>query len=274
MDTQTVSGFDMAPTIAWYYRNIAEIQRRLPPPIVRRPPSPSFTVVGIDDSRGDFTLEHIQALLWLFPAAARDRMVMDQVAFGPSTWFHRNTTMDNIIPTTDVGEALSPTAVAPSKVDVTREDNWCGFKMTPRVFYIADGLMPDAVRRVIYLQAFTHELAHTLANPEVWGRTSVSLRGQDGVVKSQLEFINEFEAQFNSAPPISHYASAYFDRELGRLPDNSLTGICESMAEAITAYLLGFAFRTDGSGLNPFVGREALHELLSWYLLAARTTVV
>ncbi len=270
MKNKKVSGFDMGPTIQWYEANLEMFTARLPMPVQYFAGPPRFY---LEDPHGlhVLTLADIQGVLAVFPLKARNRMLINKITFDRSVWFTQASTKEKPVPTLDIAKAISATAIAPSKVDVENLPPrfWSRFRMNPVLFQIQDLVAPE-IRRIIHLEGLAHELAHSIVNVEMWNSDNCRLVSDQVGNKSIFEFISEAEAAINSAPPISHYAGAYFDPVTGQLPPNSLVGIAESLAEAIAAYLLGFAFRTDGDGLSPFVGRDSLYEIVKWYLNAER----
>jgi len=59
----------------------------------------------------------IAGLFYLFPENARNRSILRKVIGQPPSWFHRDSTREKPIPTTNQEEALSPTAIVPACID-------------------------------------------------------------------------------------------------------------------------------------------------------------
>lgn len=263
-----MSGFDMFATLNWYRQNLGQLGQLLPRATDQPPPTPVVSLDNPDGLGHALSLELVNGVLAIFPPSARERMTVGKVTTKPPLWFHRDSVGEKPVVTELVAEAISPTAIVPSHVLHAAASNvWCGFDTSVGLFRIGEAVEED-VRLVVHLQGLTHELAHSIVTPEL--HADCVLRFEDGREVPALTFFTEFHNLANSCPPISHYASAYTDAA-GQLIAG-LTPLNEALVECITAHLLGFAFRLDGTGLDPFAGREALHQAVIAYLNAKRVS--
>lgn len=285
MTKSSVSGLDLGPTLAWYLANVDVIKKKVFPVAYGSSGEWPVPDMPYEQEHGfgrlsELNSQIVASVLRHFPVNARKRMVLGDIKADPSLWFHRDSATKGPTPTTDKEQALSPTAIIPSYVaygkDGEDSEEWCGF--TPRItlFSVPTDIVPnDGVRYIVHLEGLVHELAHAILAPELYSQCMLHFPGVRSVRAHSVSvsaFVSEAEAVVNECGPISHYASVYYGED-GKLRKGGLTPINEALAEAIAAYLLGFAFRLDGTGLDPFAGRERLRNLVHDYLHASRTII-
>lgn len=265
-----LSGLDMARTIKWYGQKVATIAGRLPKGAKNKPSATQFTVDGKLDT---LNMAQIYGVLQRFPAQARRRMNLRTITVTGPLWFSTDSMPNAPKVTMSVHDAISETAIVPSFVQYTKDTTqWCGYSGHIQLYAIHETAATLAVRKIIHTQALCHELAHCLITPELHGGCTLMFPNETFHTSKLFSDFSKLADRFG---PISHYASAYCDKD-GKLlekPDPRLP-INEAMAEAITAYLLGFAYQPNSNGLHPFEGarRKELWPLIYNYLHATRMT--
>ena len=263
-----ISGFDMRPTIEWYAQNYQRLNNAVPSPNDHAPPAFEYNV-----SEGIcwLTLPKISALIDLFPLPAQARSILASVSVKPPLWFHRDSVEHGPKPTTNMSEALSPTAIIPSYIGYTAADKTPGYLGNIDLYEIPN--ISPFISRLVHAQCFVHEFGHSILkaeafwDAEIWGPRP-KLRFPNGRLVDGDEVLAEYRTLADAHPPISHYATAYVPE--GRLKTESSVPVEEAMVEAMAAHLLGFAFRTDGSGLEPFQDRQPLRQYITDFLMAER----
>lgn len=285
--SNSISGLDMGPTVRWYEENKDELRRRLNwlvgahPRVCKLVPGVSGTVTVELGGHSDLSEEDVASVFCRFPEEARRRMSLKSIEGSPTLWFHRDSRPGAIRPTPYRDEALSPTAIIPSYIEYVKDERaWCGFSGRVMLYTVPSDVVPDEdVRRVVHLEGLVHELAHSFITPELYNDCELWFVGDGKTPNRQLNtefFVAEAWATVNSSAPVSHYASSYTDKG-GKLLEgekHGLTPLNEALAEGVAALLCGFAYRTDGTGLEPFRGRRRLFQLVSRFLRAQRTLYV
>lgn len=263
----------MQPTIVWYREHLDQILPLLPP--AEEAVMSNFMFHQAEGASAGISEREMQGIIAQFPASARQRSNLELVELRGPRWFHRDSLNGAPKMTDDIREAISPMAFIPSMVhglkalDPTRIPSWLSvvtlFQIPVEAHVSAD------VARIIHAQGFAHEYAHTIVTPEIQvaGLPPLVLPEQDPIDPFEL-FVHYFD-MIEAAGPISHYASAYFtDGKFSPGNNSGLTALNEQTVESIVAHLFGFAFRTDGQGLAPFEGRDALAAFVDTYLAAHR----
>jgi len=259
-------GFDMVNTLAWYQDNQAEIMRRLPP---QREDCVMRLEIALRDigRPAHLSIADVNSLLNAFPASAISRMALNSIVMGGSLWFHRDSVPGKPKPTRNAEEALSLTAIIPSMITYPIDPmSWWGNGGEITLFAVPDSLANKNVRHIIYLEGLAHECAHAIVTGEL--QTDCRFRFPDDHEVEALQFFAELSDVVNEHPPISHYAGAYTGPD-GKLLDGLLP-LNEALAECIAARLLGFSYRADGTGLEPFKNREKLLTMVDTYLSLTR----
>ncbi len=264
VERSETSGLDMGETLEWYRTSG-----------IKLPANPS-------DANLDYPVENkdlielsgreLESLFSLFPKNARNRSILRKVVGQKTTWFHRDSTNEQPISTTNQKEALSPTAIIPSYIDYTP---WRESKIPTAdiwLYKIPQNIVPENVRRIILSEGFIHEVGHSIVQPAFY-TDDYTLKFPDGKLVNGQDVILHFAELAEKHPPISHYASTYrgannkFESDK---PDyNVKTAISEEMCETIAADLLGFAYCGDDSrGRNPFADRPEVRDFIIEFLNA------
>jgi len=256
------SGLDMEKTIEWYTSSgvrlpLNSTDKNLAYPIENR------DLIELSDGE-------LGGLFYLFPENARNRSILRKVVGQPATWFHRDSTSEQPIPTTSQEDALSPTAIVPSYTDpapwgelkVPTADIW--------LYQIQENVASENVRRIILSEGFIHEIGHTIVQPALYVK-EYTLKFPDGSLVNGLEAMLQFAELSEQHPSISHYASTYRGNnnkfESNNPKYNVKTAISEELCEAIAAYFLGFAFCGDDSrGKSPFADRPEVRNFVGDFL--------
>ena len=264
-DNGNISGLDMKPTIHWYEANKYQLLQHLPKPLNEPIPYEIENPDNIQLSKG-----YLSGLISLFPQNAKERSILRKIVGQPETWFHKDSTQQQQIPTTTIDDALSPTAIIPgftypdwSNKEDPKADIW--------LYKISDTACSPEVRKIILSESFIHEgLGHTLVLPITHGdEFELTLPYGKNVVS--FDYLMEFVDMAEQHMPISHYASTYRDKD-NKFPsdaDTYLKAIGEELSETISAYLLGFAFGNDEQrSMNPFADRPEIKKFVEDFLNA------
>lgn len=266
MTTSKLSEFDMRETMTGYLYNIHDIFRKLPSGARRKP------IFAVETDSMLFSSWEIQSHVLAFPPNSRQRInrQLKKITGKQPAWFHRDSTWENPIETNDILDAISPTAIIPSKTD---NDNWIktGIPETNIVVYrliLPRNFDHYRLRRIILSQALLHEMAHVLSYPSAYIADYQLMQGSKSFKGKEL-LIN-FAKMAEKHPPISHYASLYRDVN-GKFkvddPKKIWTPICEELAETIVAYLLGFSYCGDRErNIDPFADRPEIEEWIKMFL--------
>ena len=256
------SGLDMGQTIEWYKSSgirlpSTTLDKSLPRPIENQ------DFIELSD-------RELCGLLYLFPENSRMRSILRKIVGQPATWFHRDSTGEKPVPTTNQEEALSPTAIVPSYTDYTPWDELKVPTADIWLYKIQENAAPKDVRRIILSEGFIHEIGHSIVQPALYVDEYI-LRFPDGRLVNGLEAILKFAELSEQHPPISHYASAYRGKnnkfESDKPNYNINTAISEELCEAIAAYFLGFAYcGGDSRGKNPFADRPEIRNFVRDFL--------
>lgn len=287
-----VSGFDMTPTLRWYWQNLAAVAKNLSALVTSihgsHVDTPCFrSIVMHDGSPVDpVDAASFVACTRLLPPQARARSCLRSVVIRPPKWFHRDSVGERPIDTKNVDYALSPGAVIPSYTGYAeweegephgeKFDYYANIDMyeilgigLPVELLDPMGKLRPALRRIVWSQAFLREVGHTIVTPILFGGTGKrNLRLPDGRVVDQYEFLMEAIPIVRGLPPISHYASTYSesDGSLKLARGTIHTALGEHLAEAIAARYLGFAYQPNGNGLEPFDGRWPLQDFVEAFM--------
>ena len=256
------SGLDMGATIAWYTRNTNILSDRIPPGTDSLP----FPITDIQYSA--LNQEEIAAIINLFPpqAIARSRLQNDGSIIGkPTLYFAQDTTPENITTTSEISNALSPTAIIPSYTDNTRWNKTGKSTSDIWLFEIPNYIDPE-VRRIIHAEGLAHELAHTLVTQILYSSEEYKLKLPGGKTVDGNDYLMSFASAAENHPPISHYSSSY--RKDGE-EFKALSAIDEEIVETIAAHLLGFVFcRDEERRLDPLADRSEIQSLIDDFLHA------
>lgn len=273
MANNPLDGLDMRETLAWYEQQEGDLLRRVPKPalntFVRDAPVIPLTQRG--GTGAMLTHKQVLGVISRFPRQAKRRMMVQEIMMSPPLWFSMTSVPGNFQATNNFLLALSPTAIVPSMVDFEpNTTNWCGYHGIVLLYDISPAVATLQTRQLVHMQGLCHELAHCIVTPELLRGCNLLFSGHSDPVDSDTWFTH-FSDLVNQSAPISHYASAYCGED-GKLLEGSdpLTPINEALVECITALLLGFAFRMDGTGLDPFAGRKELRQAVWDYLRARR----
>ncbi|MBT6774756.1 hypothetical protein HOA91_05295 [Candidatus Woesearchaeota archaeon] len=253
-------GFDMKNTIAWYEQNKEELLARLP-----QATNQPFGFRTRNREQIQLPTSELAALLHLFPEQARERSLLKYIIGKPETWFHSDSTDSNPVPTTNLEEAISPTAIIPSFHEVTRK-GWPDYTNI-WLYQISPEACSEDVKKIILTEGFVHELAHTINAPALYFQ-NYNLKLPDGTVVDAFQYVHQFANLAENHSPISHYSSTYRTADNKFNPENLLTAINEELAETVAAYLLNFAFCDDSRGMNPFADRPEVKEWTDNFLNA------
>lgn len=262
-NTSKNNGLDMKSTIEFY------VNRDLYP---INPSREEVSMALTNPERIGLSREEISGLIALFPEAARERSTAREIKGKPQTWFDKKSKLEDLIliPTEDFGEAISPTAIVPSRIDY---EGWKADNPTAQItLYELSRDIPERTRKTILAEGLVHEFAHSIIARSIY--TDEMLVFPDGSKISGIDAILKFAQMTEPLKPISHYASTYRDAQgkfLNTKKVSQETSINEELAETITAHLLGFAFcGDDARGLNPFSDRPEVRKFVEDYLNARR----
>lgn len=255
------SGFDMKNTIGWYKNSgvaIPEISlsETLPFPVEEE------HLIGL-------SREEMAGLFNLFPKNARQRCVVKKIIGQPVTYFHRESTSENQIPTNNASEAISSTALIPSYIDYG-EWRQTGIPAGDIWMYKLPEEIPEDVRRIISAEGFAHELGHGIAQSALF-KEDYKLQFPDGKIVDGLDAMFEFATLAENHEPISHYAGSFRKDFKSSDAMNVKRAISEEAAETIAAYFLGFAYCGDDKrSRNPFEDRPEIKEFMRNFLEARK----
>ena len=260
MTDTSYSGFDMARTIDWYESSGIAL------PVIEKD---KLHCPIENEQLIELSLRDLGGLFHLFPENARKRSILRKVVGRPSTWFHKDSTGDKPIQTTNSADAISQTAIIPSYIDYT---SWMktGTPTADIHLFQIPRTVEDRTRALILSQGFIHELGHSIVQPALYLDDYV-LRLPDKKIVNGFEAMIEFATLAENHPPISHYASAYRDsnNKFNSNPTKQKTAISEEMCETIAAYILKFAFcGDDARSRDPFVDRPEIKEFVDNFLNA------
>jgi len=262
-----ISGLDMKPTIQWYEANKQLLLPKLPQILDEPVPYEVENPENIQLSNGD-----ISALLNLSPKNARERSILRKIIGQPKTWFHRESTQQQPLPTTTIEDALSPTAIIPAYTDVSYWQKTGDPKCDVWLYKISEIACSPEVRKIILSESLIHEVfGHTLINPALYDEHTLKL--PKGREVNSFDYMFEFAKMAENHPPISHYASVYRGKNNKFESDdkdyNPNTPISEELSETIAAFLLGFAFSNDEQrSMNPFADRPEIKKFVEDFLNA------
>jgi hypothetical protein len=264
MTDYKTSGLDMRETLEWYKNSGVVLptivtDKNLPHSIENE------ELIGL--SRGE-----VAGLFYLFPKNAQNRSILRKVVGQPTTWFHRDSTSEQPIPTTNKEEALSLTSIVPSYIDYTP---WGELKVPTAdiwLYQIPHDATSEEVRKIVLAEGFIHEVGHSIVQPALYIEKHI-LKFPDGKLVNGLEAMLQFAELSERHPPISHYSSTYRGKNNKFESDNPNynvnTAISEEMCEAITAHFLGFAYSgNDARSKNPFADRPEVRTFVRNFLNA------
>lgn len=259
-----ISGLDMGPTIEWYTANQEALFDHL-----------SFTSEAVGFKVQDPQFIHIDSekiagLILRFPRKGirRSRLHTGAIIGKPPLYFSKETTGENIQTTTDVSQALSPTAFIPSYTDNSR---WRETgKPSSDIYLYQIPQVPDKVAQIIHAQGLIHEFAHTIVTHALYGEGQRLLLPNGEIVNSR-DYLMRFANLAKKHDPISHYSSHF--RKPGEEFASPLA-IEEEFVETVAARYLGFAYTDDPNPFKrfaPLYDRPEVDQLV-WNFLSADVT--
>jgi hypothetical protein len=261
-EQEALKGLDMAPTLDFYKKRDIQF------PEIQKQGLPAHVAL-LNPENLELTEEELGGLLALFPKNARARSILSEIECLPSLWFHESSTGEHIEVTTEPQNAISDTAIVPSKIEY---QNWAEATKTGsiKLFRIPETAASTNVRRLVTAQGFIHEIAHSIAAVTTYG--DETLRMPNGKTVQGFNEIIKFSELTKNLPPISHYSSTYRNTE-GKYEHpnaaNTLLAINEELAETIAAYIVGFSYCEDPKKqLDPFIDRPQVREFIENFLNA------
>lgn len=252
---EKTSGFDMGNTIEWYRNSgvrISEIflGKTLPFPVE-------------DEHLIELSRNEMAGLYNLFPENARQRNIARKVIGRPTRYFHRNSTNESPLPTFDVEEAISPTAIIPSYIGYAKQE---GELVGDIEMYELPEDIPENARKIISAEGFVHELGHGIVQPALFVN-NYNLQFPDGKIVNGINAMFDFANMAEQHKPISHYAKTYRPNFSSSDTMKLKTAISEEAAETLVAYFLGFAYCGDDKrGKDPFADRPEIKEFIKNFL--------
>lgn len=282
------SGLDMAPTLRWYGEQWQILMEKLDDDSIRVSPNGEKMPFPLRGTRHLQMSKNEMTALWLrFPEPARNRSVLRRIVGKPAAWFHHASLASEVgpIPTEDPKDALAPTAIIPSYCDYRR---WR--KNRPscdiHLFYIHPLTCDEAVRYIVHVEGFVHEVAHSIIAPALYIDNYRLIMPNGQSINGRVWLLDVFGRAAEKHLPISHYAGVYRRRDgtfkLDRR-DSRATAVSEEMAECIAAYLLDFVFCPRrritcghlylfnyGRRFSPFNDRPEVRQMVSDFLDAER----
>jgi len=257
-------GLDLKDTLTWYKKHNIDlpkipIDKDLPYPIENQ------ELIGL-------SAKELGGLFSLFPENAKQRSILKKVIGQPTTWFHKESTEQNIKTTTNPADAISPTAFVPSYTNYTP---WKETKVPAVDIWlhkIPEKGIPEEVRKTILAQGFVHEVAHTIVQPALY-IDNYKLKFPDGKILDAVEIKKTFTELAEQYLPISEYASTYrgennkfTSSKPGYDAKNSLS---EEMCETIASHLLDFAYTgQENQEKNPLASRPEIKQFIEDFLNA------
>ncbi len=264
------NGYDLKAALAWYTKHQQEILRRFPGQ------SQDVLFKPLSGHHMEFNMDAIKAVLNRFPVAARNRTHLKLLSVTRPHWYTTRSLPGNPVAYFYIEEAISPTAMATS---------FSNPSVGEIVLYELgiDDLTPE-IQRIVHVQALTHALANMIIWNDLWhGESQVTnrarnqhvlaMKGEGGREKQAevFKWLGEFRACANHAGPISQFAANFYgDDGLVLKTSPSFQPIFAVLSECVAAYLLGMAFRADGTGLDPFGKNKELRQMVRDFLLAER----
>src|SRR3989344_3582958 len=263
--TLSSTGLDMRPTILWYQTNRELIQQLLSSHLSKAGSAQLPEVVQIDQVQ--LSQDSLARIVGLFPSQAQGRSIATRIQGNPSLWFHKDST-NGPKPTAEEVEKLSPTAIIPSYVGYSRNDDG-KLEAEIMLYHVPEDAVEDEeVAKLILAEGAVHEYFHTLTAGLLY--SDDHLRLVDGTIVNGHDFImTTFQALAQAHGPISHYSSFYRDENNHFTGTDKRTAVSEELVEAGTTHLLGF-----GSGSfvdipnDPFKDRREIRHFLDDFLYA------
>lgn len=262
-EPQNISPYDHGPRFEAIreYKNVVAV--RITELINTHDPAPIVFEEGSSEIL--LSADEIAKLWGTFPETARERAwpKVPIIRTGPPKWFGRNSTAEGPVVTDNADEAISTTAHGLAHTDPDGSIT---------LHEIPENGFNYEVKRLVQAGVLIHELAHTIANPDLWekgGTRQFILSG--GRQVAAVDWIIEYAQIAERHLPISRYSSAY------RNPDNTFprqgedylgVPILEELVDSMTSYLLGYVVRADGITFKPFENREVLKLKVEEYLMA------
>jgi len=227
------------------------------------------------DQKIRLTQNEIYGLLNSIPLPARERAEINGIYGKPDLWFSKSGAQ---VPTTDISEAISPTAIIPSYRDNREGKESAQVHLFGLDRVIREGHVDDLTAKIMHAEGLVHEYVHILnwlGKREFYdGMPSApDLKFPDGKIVSALDAFVEFGNLMERHSPISHYSSFFWKPEGGEiitLNDSDLIlAIDEELCESVAAYMLQFVFTPDQKGTTePFADRPRILEFVENYLYA------
>ncbi len=257
------SPLDMASTLEWYRQNKEELLSLLPEPGTSMPSVPLKNLEHFYVSPFE-----MQSLIELFPDSARSRSYLDSIEGNVRFYFHKDSTPENILPTVNVVDAISPTAFVPGYTETRRNRATGEFYGIIKIYEIPTDDDID-LKKIVQTQAFVHEFAHTIIHPIKFS-DSYYLKLPDGEVVEGGLLLDRFKSLMDQSTPFSFYSKSGRDAAINNEKEK-ITAVDEELSEAISAYLLGFIFSENvDRRMDPFMDRPVIREFVRNFLLAER----
>lgn len=267
------NGYDLSATLAWYAAHQQEILRRLPGQ--SQDVNSRYLFKPASDGSTEFNLVAIKVVMNRFPVAARTRMHFKLLTMTPPHWYTTRSLPGRPSAYHYIEQAFSPTAMATSYANPGNGE--------VGLYELGIDLAPE-IRWIVHVQALTHALAHMIIWNDLWhGENSATDKGLiqrvfvmkgEGGREEQIEvfrWLSDFRTCANHTYPISQFAANFYgDDGLVLKTSPSFQPIFAVLSECVAAYLLGMAFRTDGTGLDPFGKNKELRQMVRDFLLAER----
>jgi hypothetical protein len=255
------SGLDMTDTINWYESSGVKL------PDLSAGKDLSSLVSNVGEI--SLTTDEISGLYNLFSEKARARAMRFRIEGKPVTWFHKDSTSKNQIPTENLEEAISEKHIIPSYVSYPKNPDTGEFEGVIELYKLPDFISPE-VKRLIHAEGLVHEIGHTIITPVLFFE-NYKLKMSNGDIVNGLDSLIDFANMAEKYSPISHYSSLFRKDFSDSDMDNVKRGINEEMAESLAAHLLGFTYTSDSERrLNPFLGRAEVKEYVKKFLEAEK----
>jgi len=259
------SPLDMASNLEWYRKNKDDLLSLFPKQ-TQLADMPTIPLKNLEHFY--MTPSETQALIMLFPKSAQDRSYIDFVEGDVRFYFHKDSTPENILPTINVQDAISPTAFVPGYTQTRRRSETGEVYGVVKLFEIPTDDDRD-LKKLVQAQAFVHEYAHTIIHP-IKFVDSYLLRLPGGEVIEGSLLLEGFRLLMENSTPFSFYSKS--GREAAKNDEGkAFTAVDEELSEAISAYLLGYIFSEEvDRRMDPFVDRPAIKEYIRNFLLAEK----
>jgi hypothetical protein len=253
------TGFDLSTAINWYHERADELIDRLPKSFDDECLIP-FEYLG--NGRTVLKIGDLRTLINLLPTSAIARSGLLRIVWDGPHWFHHASTATAPTATKDLREALSPTAIIPSFVAYSAIDACPHLGSTITLFEMDHSLVPPMVQRILYSQAFLHEVIHSIVTPALYRDIAIEL--PNGHIVDAGAYLLDMQEEMQQVGPISQYSSAYWQNGV----PHDILGLNEEVTELLTFRLLGFVVPPTTTTIVPLEKRQKLMEMLDAFLHA------